>query len=86
MLFDTTQFNKNTSPGSAFLTEDNQEFSNEQDFNLFRQEQLQVNRINAQLINERETEINHIVKSINDLNELFKDLATMIVDQVNFLN
>jgi t-SNARE complex subunit (syntaxin) len=52
--------------------------------NIFKQEQLQINRVNAELISERETEINHIVKSINDLNELFKDLATMIVDQVNF--
>ncbi len=51
--------------------------------NLFnRQEQLQAHKVNAQMLTERETEINHIVKSINDLNELFKDLATMIVDQV----
>ena len=52
---------------------------------MFRQEQLQINRVNAQLLNERETEINHIVKSINDINELFKDLATMVVDQVKHL-
>ena len=48
----------------------------------FKQEQLQMNRINKHLINEREKEITNIVKSIQDLNELFKDLATMIVDQV----
>lgn len=41
-----------------------------------------MSRVNERLIKEREDEINHIVKSINDLNELFKDLATMVVDQV----
>lgn len=53
-----------------------------------RQEQLMLNRQNAQLITERETEINHIVKSISDLNELFKDIATMVADQVkkNLIN
>ena len=39
--------------------------------------------MNTQLLNEREQEINNIVKSIHDLNELFKDLATMVVDQVS---
>ena len=33
------------------------------------------------MISERETEITHVVKSIQDLNELFKDLAVMIEDQ-----
>ena len=47
-----------------------------------RQEQLQASRINARLLNEREKEINNIVKSIHDLNELFNDIATMVVDQV----
>jgi syntaxin 16 len=52
--------------------------------NLFnRQQQLQIHKVNEQILTEREAEINHIVKSINDLNELFKDLATMIVDQVS---
>lgn len=48
-----------------------------------RQDQLQMNRANKTLINEREKEINNVVKSIQDLNEVFKDLATMIVDQVS---
>jgi syntaxin 16 len=34
------------------------------------------------MIDEREKEILNIVKSIQDLNEIFKDLALMIVDQV----
>lgn len=33
------------------------------------------------MLNEREQEITHIVKSIQDLNDLFKDLAVMIEDQ-----
>ena len=56
-------------------------FKNEPNYN--RQEQLQATRVNTQLLNEREQEINNIVKSIHDLNELFKDLATMVVDQVS---
>lgn len=47
---------------------------------------MQLGRLNERLIKEREDEINHIVKSINDINELFKDLATMVVDQVRLLN
>jgi len=37
-------------------------------------------------LDDRETEINHVVKSIQDLNEVFKDLATMIVDQGTVLD
>ncbi len=52
-------------------------------FHADRQDQLQISRINERTIRDREDEINHVVKSINDLNELFKDLATMVVDQVS---
>ena len=51
----------------------------------YRQEQLQASRDNANLLSEREKEINNIVKSIHDLNELFSDLATMVVDQVSLI-
>lgn len=37
---------------------------------------------NTQIVEHREKEINQIVRSIQDLNEIFKDLATMVVDQV----
>ena len=47
-----------------------------------RSEQLEISRVNKRMVEERETEINHIVKSIQDLNDLFKDLSTMVVDQV----
>ena len=34
------------------------------------------------LVEEREREIRQIVQSISDLNEVFRDLATMVVEQV----
>ena len=37
---------------------------------------------NTEFIQQREKEISQIVRSIHDLNEIFKDLASMIVDQV----
>jgi syntaxin 16 len=40
-----------------------------------------MTRANHQMLTERESEINHVVKSIQDFNELFKDLAVMIEDQ-----
>ena len=40
---------------------------------------------NTRLVLEREKEVHQIVRSINDLNEIFKDLATMVVDQVNVI-
>lgn len=82
MLFDTSQY----STSSALMTEDIE--YDEDDANLLnlKQDQLKVNRVNKQLLNEREKEINHVVKSIQDLNEVFKDLATMIVDQGTVLD
>lgn len=84
MMFDTSQY----FPSTALMTEDNLFNDDEMDFKTAnqRQEQLQMNRINERIINERETEINHIVKSITDLNELFKDLATMVSDQGTVLD
>lgn len=37
---------------------------------------------NTALIEHREKEIQSIVQSISELNEIFRDLATMIVEQV----
>lgn len=37
---------------------------------------------NSALIEHREKEIQSIVQSISELNEIFRDLATMIVEQV----
>ena len=37
---------------------------------------------NAVLVEEREKEIVAIVQSISEINEMYRDLATMVVDQV----
>lgn len=38
---------------------------------------------NTVMVEEREREIRQIVQSISDLNEIFRDLAGMVVEQVN---
>ena len=43
---------------------------------------MQIVEDNTQMVMERDQEISKIVQSIHDLNEIFKDLASMIVDQV----
>ena len=43
---------------------------------------MQLVEDNTVMVQQREKEISHIVRSIQDLNEIFKDLSTMIVDQV----
>ena len=54
-------------------------------FQGFTDVQLQLVEDNTSLVEHREKEITQIVRSINDLNEIFKDLATMIVDQVKLI-
>ena len=41
---------------------------------------------NSALIEQREKEIQHIVSSIADLNQIFQDLSALIVEQVIMLN
>ena len=48
----------------------------------FTTSQLAQLEENNEMISQREKEIQNIVKSIFDLNEIFKDLAVMIIDQV----
>ena len=38
---------------------------------------------NAVMIEEREKEIVSIIQSISEINEMFRDLATLVVDQVS---
>lgn len=40
---------------------------------------------NTLMVEEREREIRQIVQSISDLNEIFRDLGAMIVEQVRGL-
>lgn len=49
----------------------------------FSKDQLQYVEDNSAAIEEREREIITIVQSISELNEIFKDLANLIVDQVS---
>ena len=54
-------------------------------FQGFTSEQMRLAEENSALIEQREKEIQSIVQSISELNEIFRDLATMIVEQVSFL-
>lgn len=59
-------------------------FQSNLNFQGFTSAQMQMAEENTRLVLEREKEVHQIVRSINDLNEIFKDLATMVVDQVSF--
>lgn len=52
----------------------------------FTASQLQMVEDNSAIVQHREHEIGQIVRSIQDLNEIFKDLANMIVDQGTLLD
>lgn len=45
-------------------------------------EQIQLLLQNADMVKERERDVLSVSKSIVELNSLFKDLASMVVDQV----
>lgn len=48
----------------------------------FTDDQLMLVEHNTVMVEEREREIRQIVQSISDLNEIFRDLAGMVVEQV----
>jgi hypothetical protein len=50
--------------------------------NLAQQQLLLLEEDNARMAAQREHEVQQIVKSIIDLNYIFKDLAQMVADQV----
>eukprot|EP00795_Rhopilema_esculentum_P001270 gene1270-15650_t len=52
----------------------------------FTTAQLQQVEDNSQMISQREKEIQNIVRSIFDLNEIFKDLSVMVIDQGTILD
>ncbi|XP_018429806.1 PREDICTED: syntaxin-16 isoform X1 [Nanorana parkeri] len=52
----------------------------------FTDDQLVLVQQNTLMVEEREREIRQIVQSISDLNEIFRDLATMIVEQGTVLD
>lgn len=49
----------------------------------FTDDQLALVEQNTLMVEEREREIRQIVQSISDLNEIFRDLGAMIVEQVH---
>lgn len=51
----------------------------------FTDDQLMLVEENTVLVEERDREIRQIVQSISDLNEIFRDLAGMVVEQVAIL-
>lgn len=51
-------------------------------FQGFTDDQLLLVEQNTVMVEEREREIRQIVQSISDLNEIFRDLASMVVEQV----
>ncbi|XP_072308657.1 syntaxin-16 isoform X2 [Eucyclogobius newberryi] len=52
----------------------------------FTDDQLMMVEQNSVVVQEREREIRNIVQSISDLNEIFRDLATMVVEQGTVLD
>jgi syntaxin 16 len=48
----------------------------------FTDDQLVLVEENSVMVEEREREIRQVVQSISDLNEIFRDLAGMVVEQV----
>lgn len=50
----------------------------------FTDDQLALVEQNTLMVEEREREIRQIVQSISDLNEIFRDLGAMIVEQVRW--
>lgn len=52
-------------------------------FQGFTDDQMMLVEQNTVMVEEREREIRQIVQSISDLNEIFRDLAGMVVEQVS---
>lgn len=49
----------------------------------FTDDQLVLVEQNTVLVEEREREIRQVIQSITDLNEIFRDLGAMVVEQVS---
>ncbi|KAJ8041182.1 Syntaxin-16 [Holothuria leucospilota] len=75
----------NLQEDSAIMTEENMDEDLIFDRG-FTDDQMQEVQQNTQLIEQREREVSHIVQSISDLNEIFRDLANMVVEQGTVLD
>lgn len=76
-------FDANIGPGSGILPEDDMYASYDKGFSS---EQMQLVEHNTEFVSQRDKEIAHIVRSIQDLNDIFKDLSQMVVDQGTILD
>lgn len=82
-----SQFFDNIGPETGLLSEESDLFVNDTNYDKgFTTGQMQLVEDNTLMVQHREKEISHIVRSIQDLNEIFKDLSTMIVDQGTILD
>ncbi|KAJ3263437.1 hypothetical protein HDU77_010647 [Chytriomyces hyalinus] len=72
---------------SSIPTRDGSEDADDEDLDaVFTDAQMATVQNNERAISEREKEINEIVKSINGLAEIFKELQTMVIDQGTVLD
>ncbi|XP_033626567.1 syntaxin-16-like isoform X2 [Asterias rubens] len=79
-------FDTNLSPGSAIMTEEDIIEDDLLYDRGFTDTQMQMVEDNNTVVEQREKEITHIVQSIVDLNEIFRDLASMVVEQGTVLD
>ncbi|XP_070574996.1 syntaxin-16-like isoform X2 [Ptychodera flava] len=78
-------FDTGMSPGSSLMAEEDG-LDDELYDRGFTESQMQMVAENTAMVEDREKEILHIVQSISDLNEIFRDLATMVVEQGTILD
>ncbi|KAL3859292.1 hypothetical protein ACJMK2_009517 [Sinanodonta woodiana] len=80
-------FDTNIGPETSLLFDADGTYSDGAGYEKgFTTVQLQMVEDTAVAVQQRENEINKIVRSIQDLNEIFKDLSQMVVDQGSILD
>ncbi|KAL5022061.1 hypothetical protein ScPMuIL_001216 [Solemya velum] len=79
-------FDTNIGPESGLLAEDTDMLADTGYDKGFTTAQLQMVEDNSLMVQQREKEITHIVRSIQDLNEIFRDVSQMVVDQGTILD
>lgn len=81
---------KNSKNSSVFFEEEDQDidkvFQQPANSRMSQQQMLLYEEDNTKLAMHREQEVNKIVKSIVDLNDVFKDLSQMVQDQGTVLD
>ncbi|XP_035679463.1 syntaxin-16-like isoform X2 [Branchiostoma floridae] len=78
-------FEPGITSGSSLMTEEEVAVDELYDRG-FTPAQIQMVDENSEVVEEREREINKIVQSISDLNEIFRDLAQIVVEQGTVLD